>query len=155
SGAHNEALALLDVANLMGPVAHAEILPTELATSLHGTYHSQTSTSVLATQPEVGPPASPLAVPTPATPEAADAVPPLAPESKQSAETIVGPTAPAYPDSPTPVNAEPSIPAVLAAMQQFAHDVGPHLAVLVTGNQVIEYDQYALTHTPAAVSAVT
>jgi hypothetical protein len=49
----------------------------------------------------------------------------------------------------------PSLTEVLANMQNFVASVGSHLAVLITGNQVIEYDYFAIDHTPAAVTAVT
>jgi hypothetical protein len=48
-----------------------------------------------------------------------------------------------------------SVPEVLQIMQNFATEVGPHLAVVVTPTQVVEYDYYAVDTTPAAVTAVT
>jgi len=65
--------------------------------------------------------------------------------------------------APSTVSVASSVPgpgttefaAVLTIMQNFAQVVGPHLAVLVSGNQVIEYDYFAIDYTPTAVSAVT
>ncbi len=48
-----------------------------------------------------------------------------------------------------------SVAEVLTIMQNFATELGPHLAVVVTPTQVVEYDYYAIDTTPAAVTAVT
>ena len=45
--------------------------------------------------------------------------------------------------------------AVLAIMQNFARAAGPDLAVLWSGNQIIEYDRLAVDHPSAAGIAVT
>ncbi|MFI4983328.1 MAG: hypothetical protein ACHQIO_23495, partial [Nevskiales bacterium] len=72
-----------------------------------------------------------------------------------SASAASGGGTAAAPVSPSSVLNSSDVSAVLVIVQAFSAEVGSHLAMLVTTNQVIAYDSYAVAHTPAAVTAVT
>jgi hypothetical protein len=114
--------------------------PSQVHAAVAGAVTSPASaSSVAATSPIPGEPAAASASGTTSTPTApAPAAPP-----------------PLLSASEPPLLSASEMSAVLANMQAFSVEVGSHLTVLVTSNQVILYDSNAVDHTPAAVSAVT
>jgi hypothetical protein len=131
---HSAAQDLVDsvLSNLGGnvPIVYVSTLPVALSTPVNESVHTGTATAPthLATDTVPSPPA-----------------------------TVPGDTATIAAGAPGAFDSggTASVAEVLTIMQNFATEVGPHLAVLVTPTQVVEYDYYAIDTTPAAVTAVT
>jgi hypothetical protein len=153
---HDLASSLLQAFGGNEPILYSNTVPAAFIAPLHGSVHTPAST--LAAEPH-----NPVAAP--ATPEAPPVVTPL---SSGNPGAITAPGATPINDAsygaivaasanPPALSGPGSVEfaAVLTLMQNFAQAAGPHLAILVSGNQVIEYDYFAIDYTPAAVSAVT
>ena len=154
-GSHDLAESLLKAFAGQQPIIHADTVPDALNAPLQQSAHTNAGTASpppAAHTPDA--PAPQVIVPavttttaaTPSAPVVANAPAPVVTTSETTQATpAVTPAPQTWPD----------LDKVLAIMQTFAKDVGTHLAVVVTGNQVIEYDYYAVDHAPASVTAVT
>lgn len=156
-GNHDLASSLLQVFGGSEPIVHSDTLPTAFIAPLQSSVH--TSAATLATPESHG------AAPVAATPLMESSSPlfvsggpgPAAAgmgSGASAADTSFG-AAPSAIATSLPGPGTTEFVAVLSIMQNFAQVVGSHLAILVSGNQVIEYDYFAVDYTPTAVSAVT
>jgi hypothetical protein len=153
-GSHDLAESLLKAFAGQQPIIHTDVIPEALTAPLQQSAHTVAGSTPALAPHTVAPPAempvteaaTAAVAPSPATTPSTPVVttPPTQAETAQPVQTVTA-TPQIWPDLNT----------VLATMQTFAKEVGSHLAVLVTGNQVIEYDYYAVDHNPASVSAVT
>ncbi len=153
-GNHDLANSLLQIFGGNQPIAYDATIPAAFITPLNSGVHTPAAT--LAAGSHSGGHSS-AAVP------AADAslgafgsggtVPSVAPSAADASHSAVLASSSTAAGLPGPGSAE--FAAVLTIMQNFAQVVGSHLAILVSGNQVIEYDYFAIDYTPTAVSAVT
>jgi hypothetical protein len=159
-GASGVAASLLGLLGGSEPVLYFDTLPAKLAPPLHESVHVTPASLLTVTHADVSQPTAPAVSQSPAP----VSHPTSTASATSSAETTTplsaggsGSGHPAAAPAPTPAAAvsSPDLASVLAIMQNFATQVGPHLAVLVSGNQVVEYDYFAVDHTPASVSAVT
>jgi hypothetical protein len=157
-GSHDLAESLLKAFAGQQPIIHTDVVPDALATPLHQSAHTSASvvqpglphTVMPPTQTLTPPPTPPVVTTATVTADPVVVAPAVA-----SDPTLVATVQPVQPVSAPVPQTWPDLKAVLAIMQSFAADVGNHLAVVVTGNQVIEYDFYAIDHNAGAVSAVT
>ena len=145
-----EAATLVHALGGNEPILYAATLPDALSVPLHASVH--TTADDLASQlhaAAAGASASSAtasggAAAAPA--EAASAASGSDGASTQAAHALVSTT------STLPAG---DLSAVLANVETFTAEVGPHVVVLATSSQVIVFDSYAIDHTPAAVAAVT
>jgi hypothetical protein len=157
-GNHDLAGSLLQAFGGNEPIAYSDTLPAAFVAPLHGSVH--TSVTVLAAEsPNASPsPMAPVATP---TTESGGLVFVAGGANYAATPAVVPDTSFGAAPSSSLIPVQTSGPgatefaAVLSIMQNFAQVVGSHLAILVSGNQVIEYDYFAIDYTPAAVSAVT
>ena len=157
------AATLLSLLGGNEPILYSSTLPAEFVSSLHSGVHIASADLVTVSHMDPVSQTSAPATPSPAvsasasshataTPAPAETAMPASPAASVSGNAAAASTPAAQPVA-TP--SAPDLATVLAIMQNFAAQVGPHLAVLVSGSQVIEYDYFAVDHTPASVSAVT
>jgi hypothetical protein len=138
---HSGAQDVVDsvLSNLGGnvPIVYVSTLPVALSTPLNESVHTATATATTHLTTE-------------SASSSGGALPGDATTTPAVPATITAGSSVAFDSGGTASVAE-----VLTIMQNFATEVGPHLAVVVTPTQVVEYDYYAIDTTPAAVTAVT
>ena len=156
---HDLASSLLQAVGGNEPIMYTQTLPAAFVAPLHDGTHTSAATLVADSHDA----ATTVAAALPPSAPATEAVTPVfipggaGFDATPSAgvDTSFG-AAPSSSLVPVPTaGAASEFAAVQTIMQNFAQMVGSHLAILVSGNQVIEYDYFAVDYTPAAVSAVT
>jgi hypothetical protein len=166
-GNHDLAVSLLQAVGGNEPIVYSDTLPAAFVAPLHDSVHTSVATVATESQNTAAPLAVPVTAPTTVPVTTAPAVEPVAQVvvaggAGDGAAPIIGvdtsfgagPSASLIPVQGSGPGAI-DFAQVLSLMQSFAQVVGSHLAILQTGNQVIEYDYFAIDYTPAAVSAVT
>nr|WP_294567184.1 hypothetical protein [uncultured Rhodopila sp.] len=157
-GASGVAASLLSLLGGSEPVLYFDTLPAKFASPLHESVHVTPASLPTVTHADVSQPSAPaVSLPPAPVSHPSSTVGTTSPAEMTTTVSAggSGSSNPAAVSAPAAAVSSPDLVSVLAIMQNFATQVGPHLAVLVSGNQVVEYDYFAIDHTPASVSAVT
>jgi hypothetical protein len=159
-GNHDVAGTLLQVFGGNEPIQYSDTLPAALVAPLHSSIHTLAATlgaephDAVTTPAPITPLSFPASVFVPGGPIAIAGSNTNPAVETQYGTLLTAASISAPSQSPGPGATDLS--AVLTLMQDFAQAVGPqHLAFLESGNQVIEYDYFAVDHPSAALIAVT